>query len=1080
VTGFPDGDYSAQFLPSCFVQQPFADMYYEHASELADATFLHVDAASPSGTADVALLRAPRILGTLTNSDGQPIPNETVTVKDGSDPLTLSPGEQPRPDQTTTTDPNGDYVVDNVPTGSWQVMFSGSDTYADLVYDNSLAPQAFTHVPALPGQDTTGIDEVLPRWASISGTVTQQSNGEPASGVKVIVNPNRWDELSQLNTVTDANGHYALDRVEPGEYTVTFSGGDENVAPDHWMPAGQQSPRFTLVDGDHVTANQSLQPGGILTGRLLMPDGSPQTASVSIVGLNTSVNTTVNTDADGRFTFDHLGTGGYMLRYLNEYYPGAADQEDAEVIHVTAGEGTDLGDKRVLGVGTLSGSVTVEGVPVGSATVTATSASDDGFNGHTQTTTTTADGNWSMTVPPGRYTMSAHTSDTSVADRYLPSAIDPNEAQSVVVNDGDNDEPESIVLGLAGSIDGTVTTPAGAPASQACVTAWQPDDVGGIDTTATAFTDSNGNYTLSPLNPGDYTLQIDPCNAGTFGAVFHGGAVDEGAATPVRVDSGQTTQVADALLPGGRIVGVVQDAAGRPDDVEIEAVSSTGARATTQANDSGQFQFLDLDAGTWKLKFEGWCDLSQGWSWYRSALRQSEADAVDVTSGGTVDLPVQVLPGSTECDDPSSEDEAGPAPTNVTATVDGHTAAITWTPPDTSDDDIIVTGYRVVTDDQIPEDVKGVTVGPNATRAVLRGLSDGSHMITVRPIDVRSVFDQVSEASTTVEIGSAPPPPPQQVSTTTQVTGPSAVQAGQAVQYVASVTPVPDGGTVRFDVDSMATAPRDLSADGMATSPPLELSPGEHTIAADYSGTDGFTFSEGFETVEVSKAQTALAVSTTPDHLHALVTGGATNGGSMSFTVNGVEAGTAPVDSDGTADLRYTLPLGNVVTVARYSGDADNASSEASTAKRDPNIRASFAAGDPSHAGWRRRPVTVRFSCAVGSAPLTSECPHSLVLRNGVHVSRSFELVADDGGRASVSIPIFRIDGTPPQIHLSGVRNRATYGHRRHIDCRATDALSGVRSCTVRQRGMRIIRYVVVAHDVAGNERTVRGRYRVR
>jgi hypothetical protein len=83
--------------------------------------------------------------------------------------------------------------------------------------------------------------------------------------------------------------------------------------------------------------------------------------------------------------------------------------------------------------------------------------------------------------------------------------------------------------------------------------------------------------------------------------------------------------------------------------------------------------------------------------------------------------------------------------------------------------------------------------------------------------------------------------------------------SAQAV--TASVSPIPDGGTVQFSVDNSVLGSQPVSSEGTATVE-VPMSVGVHEIDATFSGDAAFASSTASTTYSVSQAPTSLVVST--------------------------------------------------------------------------------------------------------------------------------------------------------------------------------------------------------------------------
>lgn len=313
---------------------------------------------------------------------------------------------------------------------------------------------------------------------------------------------------------------------------------------------------------------------------------------------------------------------------------------------------------------------------------------------------------------------------------------------------------------------------------------------------------------------------------------------------------------------------------------------------------------------------------------------------------------------------------------------------------------------------------------------------------------------------------------------------PSSPVYGQPATVTATVVPaVGDAeGAVQFSVDGSAVGAAVPLASGAASlSLPTDLAAGSHTVTAQFTPSDPNTYApaEGNATVPVAKSATVATVSVLPTALRAMVTaaapGAGTPTGTVRFLVDGVEVGTAALDGAGTAELPYALPAGSVAGVAAaYAGDANFLPSSGSTSRQDPSITATVT-GKPekSRSGWYRGTVTVRFTCAAGSAPLTAPCPAPVVLkRNGAGQSASATVAAADGGIATASISGINIDRAKPRVRIKGVTSRGTYDRAPQARCVAKDKLSGIKRCTIKQKKLKgdRIRYTAVAIDKAGNK----------
>ena len=163
---------------------------------------------------------------------------------------------------------------------------------------------------------------------------------------------------------------------------------------------------------------------------------------------------------------------------------------------------------------------------------------------------------------------------------------------------------------------------------------------------------------------------------------------------------------------------------------------------------------------------------------------------------------------------------------------------------------------------------------------------------------------------------------------------------GQQVTYTATVSPVPDGGTVAFTdgtttITECGAQPVDTST-GKATCTVTYTSPGAHSITATYGGDNSFSGSSGSLTHTVNQAatSTALASSPNPSTVGQSVTftatvsvnspGAGTPTGTVTFFDGTTPLGSAPLNSSGTATFATSaLAAGTHAITASYGGDGN-------------------------------------------------------------------------------------------------------------------------------------------------------------
>src|SRR5438445_447994 len=103
--------------------------------------------------------------------------------------------------------------------------------------------------------------------AQASGRVLEESTAIPIAGARVVF---AFRGRSRLQAVTDQDGRYSFDELEPGPYRLTVQKTgyvplDPATVPTYWVLAGQSLDVGTV----------SLQRGAVVAGRILDSFGEP-------------------------------------------------------------------------------------------------------------------------------------------------------------------------------------------------------------------------------------------------------------------------------------------------------------------------------------------------------------------------------------------------------------------------------------------------------------------------------------------------------------------------------------------------------------------------------------------------------------------------------------------------------------------------------------------------------------------------------------------------------------------------------------------------------------------------------------
>jgi protocatechuate 3,4-dioxygenase beta subunit len=500
---------------------------------------------------------------------------------------------------TTTTDANGLYNFSNLAAGVYEVAFVAPPGY-------SYSPELATNNPGVnsSADDTTGITGPITLTAGEADhdvEVGLVPTGSAAGGVASIgttvwmdTNGNGLDDNGEqgvagvtvdlLNgsgtiiatTTTNASGTYQFTNLNAGTYEVTFQAptGDsfttENVNPgttgdlNSVANSAGQTALITLTAGEtdnNVNAGLQVLPAAI--GSTVWLDANRDgldnnneagVAGVTVELLNatgTSVLATTTTNASGTYAFTGLTPGAYEVAFL-----------------------APTGD-----------TFTTEGVPITGGAITNSSANSAGVTAAVTLTAGETDNN----VNAGLQVLPAAIGSTVWLDANRDGLDNNNEA------------------GVAG-----VTV--------------ELLNATGTSVLATTTTNASGTYAFTGLAPGAYEVAFLAPTGDTFttegvpitgGAITNSSANSAGVTAAVTLTAGETDNNVNAGLqvpPAsiGDIVwldtnknGLLNSGEPGVAGVTVELLNGTGTSilATTTTNSSGGYNFANLNAGVYEVKF---------------------------------------------------------------------------------------------------------------------------------------------------------------------------------------------------------------------------------------------------------------------------------------------------------------------------------------------------------------------------------------------------------------------------------------------------------------------------------------------
>jgi len=203
-----------------------------------------------------------------------------------------------------------------------------------------------------------------PPRSRVEGTVVNAASGEGVRNAIVILRSQ--DEAAGISYAdeTDGNGHFAIDDVQPGEYSILAERQGFVFLPPG--ARGAPAPSLKVQPGEQVKDAQiRLTPLGVIAGRVLDSDGDPvRGATVSAFvyrytnGKRAQRNVEqVQTNENGQFRLFGLRAGTYYLQASRQpglrygavvapgpnletaptFYPGTTDAEHAAAVELRTG-----------------------------------------------------------------------------------------------------------------------------------------------------------------------------------------------------------------------------------------------------------------------------------------------------------------------------------------------------------------------------------------------------------------------------------------------------------------------------------------------------------------------------------------------------------------------------------------------------------------------------------------------------------------------------------------------------------------------------------------------------------------------
>ncbi|HSL84861.1 MAG TPA: carboxypeptidase regulatory-like domain-containing protein, partial [Thermoanaerobaculia bacterium] len=466
---------------------------------------------------------------------------------------------------------------------------TSTSAHVDELYDD-LACVPFcdvttgTPIAVTAGADTPGVDFALVLGGSISGTVTEESTGDPLSGEFVIIFDNSGNFRG--SGFTAGGGTYLVGGLPSGSYRArtSTSGHIDELYDDIPCASGCDVTTGTAIP---VTAGANtpdvdfaLDQGGSLSGTITDVSTTDPLQGVSVLVFDDAgffVNSS-SSQSDGTFTVGGLPSGTYFARtfnstYLDELYDDLPCHFGCNVtagmsISVTVGSDTPNVDFALALGGSLAGTVSEVATADPVANVEIRVYDSSGILRRTRFTA--ANGSYSAGgLPTGSYF--AHTVTTTHLDELYDNlqcepGCNPTTGTAIAVTAGSPSSGIDFVLTRLGSVAGSVTDAGtGAPLAGVRVTVF--DSLGRPQGSTQTLGD--GSYLAHGIFPGDVHVKAGPTSshaAQMLDRLPFGLNVLAGATVPVSLSS-TTTGVDFSMWSLG--------ACGLPDNLLLSSLTLT-------------------------------------------------------------------------------------------------------------------------------------------------------------------------------------------------------------------------------------------------------------------------------------------------------------------------------------------------------------------------------------------------------------------------------------------------------------------------------------------------------------------------
>lgn len=538
---------------------------------------------APGQTITVYLTPESVLAGRVVDAKtGAPIPRARVSAGNLNRGQSWMPGAFAQAANATAyTDDDGHFRITRLSPGRYKPTAEGIGRYG----------QAAKSVRLGLGETRSDVViEVYPAFVVSGRVLVAKDEPEPCADAMVMLSDKAAGR--SFGGKTNEAGEVEIRAVLPGTYRVTIRCADYLERDEY--------PELAVVDKDLADNVWEVTAGATIRGRIHNGDGEP-VAEVRVwtrtITENPRAQRTAGFDTtgkDGTFELGGLVAGTYKMHTQADAYPSTFDGPE---VTVDDGGVAEI-DIELSAGGSISGLVVDDGgAPVGSVSVIARGDSWS-WSGNTRTQTRD-DGTFTIEgIAPGKYRVIATRGWFSQL-RSPGTTDDDLQGESVSVEAGEIAEVKLVVEDQSAEIRGRVLDESGQPVTDAFVTTSRETDSArgsGWSTRAVRWqfsrqpilTDLDGNFTVTGLSPGNYTVR----------AYRRGGG--EALARHVKTGGEVTLTIPAASSISGKVV-IAGGAAPDQFDIQILDEKTGYSRSEGFFRTAGTFSMTDLPAGTYQV-----------------------------------------------------------------------------------------------------------------------------------------------------------------------------------------------------------------------------------------------------------------------------------------------------------------------------------------------------------------------------------------------------------------------------------------------------------------------------------------------